>query len=222
MAADGKLEDSLVSDEGKYGGVRNDQRTSKGMLLGIGQDETVARIEDRIATWSLIPKDNGEAMQILRYEHGQKYLPHHDFFGNGGQDFLNGERVATVLMYLSDVEKGGETVFPLSEAMYVQPKDDGSWSDCAKRGYAVKPKKGDAILFFSLQPDASLDTSSLHGSCPVISGVKWSATKWIHEEDDLQAICATGVAVQLFGEFHHSKLWFLYKHPKESNLARFC
>lgn len=46
--------------------------------------------------------------------------------------------------------------------------------------FAVKPKKGDALLFFSLHPDASTDSDSLHGSCPVIEGEKWSATKWIH------------------------------------------
>ena len=45
---------------------------------------------------------------------------------------------------------------------------------------AVKPQKGDALLFFSLHPDATTDPDSLHGSCPVIEGEKWSATKWIH------------------------------------------
>lgn len=60
-----------------------------------------------------------------------------------------------------------------------QPKYD-SWSDCAKDGYAVKPRKGDALLFFSLHLDATTDSDSLHGSCPVIKGEKWSATKWIH------------------------------------------
>ncbi|CAN0924404.1 Probable prolyl 4-hydroxylase 4 [Linum grandiflorum] len=44
----------------------------------------------------------------------------------------------------------------------------------------VKPEKGDALLFFSLHPDATTDPASLHGSCPVIEGEKWSATKWIH------------------------------------------
>ena len=46
--------------------------------------------------------------------------------------------------------------------------------------HAVKPRKGDALLFFSLHPDATTDARSLHGSCPVIEGEKWSATKWIH------------------------------------------
>ncbi|KAG4128461.1 hypothetical protein ERO13_D09G022350v2 [Gossypium hirsutum] len=82
-------------------------------------------------------------------------------------------------MYLSDVESGGETVFPNSEGKLTQPKDD-SWSDCAKTGYAVKPRKGDALLFFNLHPDTTTDPKNLHGSCPVIKDEKWSATKWIH------------------------------------------
>ena len=32
----------------------------------------------------------------------------------------------------------------------------------------------------SLKPNGELDDSSLHGSCPVTKGEKWSATKWIH------------------------------------------
>jgi prolyl 4-hydroxylase len=44
----------------------------------------------------------------------------------------------------------------------------------------VKPRRGDALLFFSLYPTAVPDTSSIHAGCPVIEGEKWSATKWIH------------------------------------------
>lgn len=44
----------------------------------------------------------------------------------------------------------------------------------------VKPRRGDALLFFSLHPTAIPDTNSLHAGCPVIEGEKWSATKWIH------------------------------------------
>lgn len=54
-------------------------------------------------------------MQILHYENGQKYEPHFDFFHDKSNQELGGHRIATVLMYLSNVEKGGETVFPNSE-----------------------------------------------------------------------------------------------------------
>ena len=51
-------------------------------------------------------------MQILRYEHGQKYEPHFDYFHDKINQVRGGHRYATVLMYLSTVHKGGETVFP--------------------------------------------------------------------------------------------------------------
>ena len=53
-------------------------------------------------------------MQVLRYEVGQKYEAHMDAFSDAfnQDDKKGGQRVATVLMYLSDVESGGETVFP--------------------------------------------------------------------------------------------------------------
>ncbi|GAB4827782.1 Probable prolyl 4-hydroxylase 7 [Ancistrocladus abbreviatus] len=174
-----KLEKSMVADNESGKSIESEVRTSSGMFLKKAQDEVVAGIEERIAAWTFLPIENGEAMQILHYEHGQKYEPHFDYFHDKVNQELGGHRVATVLMYLSDVEKGGETVFPNSKAKVEQPKD-GSWSDCSRKGYAVKPRKGDALLFFSLHPDATTDPSSLHGSCPVIEGEKWSATKWIH------------------------------------------
>ena len=118
----------------------------------------------------------------MHYENGQKYEPHFDYFHDKANQIMGGHRIATVLMYLSNVEKGGETIFPNAEAKESQPKDE-SWSECAHKGYAVKPEKGDALLFFSLHLDATTDSRSLHGSCPVIEGEKWSATKWIHVAD---------------------------------------
>jgi prolyl 4-hydroxylase len=45
---------------------------------------------------------------------------------------------------------------------------------------AAKSKKGDALLFYSLKLDGSSDPAAMHTGCPVIKGVKWTATKWIH------------------------------------------
>ncbi|CAK9322629.1 unnamed protein product [Citrullus colocynthis] len=176
--AKGKLHQSLVAAETGES-VTSKERTSTGMFLHKAQDEIVARIESRIAAWTFLPIDNGEPIQILRYENGQKYEPHFDFFQDPGNIAVGGHRIATVLMYLSDVEKGGETVFPNSPVK-LSEQEKADLSDCAKIGYGVRPKKGDALLFFSLNPNVTPDATSYHGSCPVIEGEKWSATKWIH------------------------------------------
>ncbi|CAM8935009.1 unnamed protein product [Rhodiola kirilowii] len=174
----GRLGKSMVADSKTGKGVESKVRTSSGTFLDYAQDEIVADIEARIATWTFLPIENGEAMQVLRYELGQKYEPHRDYFTDKHNQRFGGHRVATVLMYLSNVIKGGETIFPLAEGGLLQQKGD-DWSDCAKRGYAVKPRKGDALLFFGLHLNGTTDPKSLHGSCPVIEGEKWSATKWI-------------------------------------------
>ncbi|XP_064990929.1 probable prolyl 4-hydroxylase 7 isoform X2 [Musa acuminata AAA Group] len=131
-----KLEKSMVADNESGKSVMSEVRTSSGMFLEKRQDEVIARIEKRIAAWTFLPEENGESMQILHYELGEKYEPHFDYFHDQTNQQLGGHRVATVLMYLSNVQKGGETIFPNSEGKLSQLKND-TWSDCAKNGYAV-------------------------------------------------------------------------------------
>ncbi|KVI02929.1 Prolyl 4-hydroxylase, alpha subunit [Cynara cardunculus var. scolymus] len=87
------------------------------------------------------------------------------------------------LVSMSDVEEGGETVFPSAKGNISAVSWWNQLSECGKDGLSVKPKMGDALLFWSMKPDASLDPSSLHGGCPVIKGNKWSSTKWIHVDE---------------------------------------
>ncbi|XP_076927866.1 putative prolyl 4-hydroxylase 4 [Bidens hawaiensis] len=179
--AKSELKRSAVADNVSGESKLSEVRTSSGMFIPKNKDPIVADIEEKISTWTFLPKENGEDMQVLRYEHGQKYDPHFDYFSDPANIAHGGHRIATVLMYLSDVEKGGETVFPSAEetSRHKTPKPD-DLSECAQKGIAVKPKKGDALLFFSLYPNANTDIMSLHGGCPVLQGEKWSATKWIH------------------------------------------
>lgn len=83
------------------------------------KDEIVAGIESRISVWTFLPVENGEAIQVLHYENGQKYSPHWDYFQDKTNQALGGHRIVTVLMYLSNVKKGGETVFPHSEVRFI-------------------------------------------------------------------------------------------------------
>ncbi|KAL4201546.1 hypothetical protein AMTRI_Chr02g259150 [Amborella trichopoda] len=124
--------------------------------------------------------EHGEGLQVLHYEPGQKYEPHFDYFLDEFNTKNGGQRIATILMYLSDVEKGGETVFPQSKVTNNSVPWWDELSECAKSGISVRPRMGDALLFWSMSPDAKLDPKSLHGGCPVIQGDKWSATKWMH------------------------------------------
>ncbi|KAH0733056.1 hypothetical protein KY285_001552 [Solanum tuberosum] len=177
-----ELKRSAVADNESGESKLSEVRTSSGMFISKAKDPIVTGIEEKIATWTFLPKENGEDIQVLRYEEGQRYEPHHDYFTDKVNIVRGGHRLATVLMYLSDVEKGGETAFPEAEVSTRRRSmaADNSLSECAKKGIAVKPRKGDALLFFSLHPNAVPDPMSLHGGCPVIEGEKWSATKWIH------------------------------------------
>ncbi|KAF7829529.1 putative prolyl 4-hydroxylase 3 [Senna tora] len=158
-------------------------RTSSGMFLKRGRDKIIRNIEKRIADFTFIPIENGEGLQVLHYEVGQKYEPHYDYFLDDFNTKNGGQRIATVLMYLSDVEEGGETVFPAAKANFSAVPWWNDLSECGRKGLSVKPKMGDALLFWSMRPDASLDPTSLHGGCPVIRGNKWSSTKWMHLEE---------------------------------------
>mmetsp|Transcript_29678 Transcript_29678/g.76194 ORF Transcript_29678/g.76194 Transcript_29678/m.76194 type:complete len:377 (+) Transcript_29678:154-1284(+) len=179
-----KLQASTVVDNKTGKSIPSTVRTSYGTHFDYGENQVVRDIEARVAAVTMLPADNGEPMQILRYEHGQKYEPHQDYFHDdyNQRPEIGGQRVLTVLMYLATVADGagGETVFPSSR---IKPgkdtRDPDVWSECARRGVAVKAVAGDAVVFYSIKPDGELDRKSLHGSCPTYEGEKWSATKWI-------------------------------------------
>jgi hypothetical protein len=102
-------------------------------------------------------------------------LPLFRGYADGKNEFADGfNRFITVLFYLSTVEDGGETVFPLSgDSSRVT-----NWADCT-RGLKIAPHKGDAVIFYNLLESGVragiFDPSSLHGSCDVRGA---ASTKW--------------------------------------------
>merc|ERR1712194_939616 len=60
---------------------------------------------------------------------------------------------------------------------------EGSWEESLTKAcyakFAVPPRRGDAILFYSQRPDGQLDVNSLHGACPVLKEAKWGANLWV-------------------------------------------
>jgi prolyl 4-hydroxylase len=61
-------------------------------------------------TQNNIPTNNTEHLQLLYYQVGQYYQPHHDFIASHVAR-PPGPRILTVYMYLNDVENGGATHF---------------------------------------------------------------------------------------------------------------
>ncbi len=152
----------------KTGGEEvNVDRTSYGMFFARGELPVVQRLEARLAKILSWPLVNGEGLQILQYGPGAQYRPHYDYFDPaepGTPTILKrgGQRVATIVMYLGEPEKGGGTTFP-------------------DIGLEVAPKRGNAVFFSYAVAHPSSKT--LHGGAPVIEGEKWIATKWLRERE---------------------------------------
>ncbi|MCK1998501.1 2OG-Fe(II) oxygenase [Psychrobacillus psychrodurans] len=140
----------------------NELRTSSSMFLEESENEIIARVEKRVSSIMNIPIEHGEGLQILRYTPGQEYKAHHDFFSSTSKVASN-NRISTLVMYLNDVEQGGETFFP-------------------KLNFSVTPKKGMAVYFEYFYNEQNLNDLTLHGGAPVITGEKWVATQWMRKQ----------------------------------------
>jgi len=143
-------------------------RSSDGMFFRPRETQLIARLEDRIAELTGQPAENGEGLQMLYYEVGAESTPHVDYLVPGNDAnresiARSGQRVATMLMYLNDVERGGETLFP-------------------QVGWSVVPRRGQAFYFEYGNGTGRSDPASLHASAPVLAGEKWVATKWIRTQ----------------------------------------
>ncbi|GKV68881.1 2OG-Fe(II) oxygenase [Sporosarcina sp. NCCP-2716] len=141
--------------------AENDIRTSSSMFIDETDNLTVTRIEKRIEAVMNIPIEHGEGLQILKYEPGQQYKAHHDFFSANSN--VTNNRISTLVMYLNDVEQGGETFFPHLKL-------------------SVTPQKGMAVYFEYFYNDPALNDMTLHGGAPVELGEKWVATQWMRKQ----------------------------------------
>jgi hypothetical protein len=142
-------------------------RTSHDMVFDpMLEDVTLRLIERRMAGAVGLPLSHGEPLILLRYAPGQEYRPHRDYLppskvvavDHGG----SGQREATVIAYLNEVEAGGLTQFPLLDL-------------------EVSPIPGSLLAFRNLDQDGQPEPRSLHAGLPVTAGMKWICTLWLRE-----------------------------------------
>jgi prolyl 4-hydroxylase len=137
------------------------------------------RIEARIEALTHWPSDHFQHVQIIRYDVGGEYKPHHDCYNPDMPVFkkileINGQRLATFLMYLNDCPGSGATAFPRLDGLFV----------C--------PQKGNALFFcYPADHDGKPDLRFLHAAGPVFEGEKWIATTWLCERRDPSSTAIT-------------------------------
>ena len=148
----------------------SDARTNQVTFIPNNSDSKLASLVAEVAEMINVPESHAESLQVINYGPGQHYNPHFDTFNadnpnENGFIEKSGQRIATVLVYLNDVEKGGETHFP-------------------NLGLDIRPQKGRAVIFQSCEDDSNYpDKNSLHGSRPVEEGQKWAANLWFRENE---------------------------------------
>ncbi len=157
-----RLDKSIVMNDVTAQTARTDYRTSSDHAFQTFQDDFGLRwLQWRLLRTLDVPMLNAEPLLLLRYLPGEEYKPHRDYlpptgFGQAGQ------RVHTVFCYLSDVDAGGETDFPLLKVR-------------------VTPKQGRVVHFRNVLANGEPDPRTLHAGLPVTGGTKWLATLWTRE-----------------------------------------
>ncbi|KAK7088276.1 prolyl 4-hydroxylase subunit alpha-1-like [Littorina saxatilis] len=133
-------------------------------------NETIAAtIADRIADLTGMDTterkilSSGEPLHVLNYGISGSFQPHQDIYRPYGFSYmmnLSGHRLASVLIYLSNVKAGGATAFP-------------------HLNISVTPELGKALLWFNTSPNGEVEKDIVHAGCPVAVGAKWVASKGI-------------------------------------------
>lgn len=126
-------------------------------------DLIVEMIRQRIANQIRAPLACLEMSQVLHYAVGQEFVLHCDFLDPQAlRDEIarNGQRVATVLIYLNEDYAGGETGFPVL-------------------GLNHRGKTGDLLVFGNVDAAGRPDPRSQHAGCPPTRGEKWVFSQWV-------------------------------------------
>lgn len=133
------------------------------------RDDSLTRsIELYISDLMGMDDDHSELMQGQRYQVGQQYKHHFDYFQVGSSYWpeearKGGQRTWTAMICLHEAREGGETDFPHLEKRF-------------------KPLTGEMLLWNNMRPDGTPNPKTLHAGMPVTKGIKHVITKWYRQE----------------------------------------
>ena len=141
-------------------------RTNQFALLNfVNADAIVEVMRHRIANLIRAPLTCLETSQVLNYGVGQEFVLHCDFLDPQllrDEIARNGQRVATVLIYLNESFEGGETSFP-------------------RLGLNHRGRTGDALVFGNVDAAGAPDARTQHAGCPPTLGEKWVFSQWVRD-----------------------------------------
>jgi prolyl 4-hydroxylase len=142
-------------------------RTSQTCDLSLLHSAFARAIDTKIARTLGIRLEYSEGIQAQRYDVGQQFKAHTDYFEPGTPEYAKfaaerGNRTWTFMVYLNEGMGGGGTKFFAVDHTFV-------------------PKKGQAVIWNNLNPDGTPNASTLHSGEPVTSGHKIIITKWFRE-----------------------------------------
>jgi hypothetical protein len=141
------------------GDVESDNRDSEQIWLEDNKHYVVTKIANLSAKITQKPLNHMEYLQFLKYNKGGYFKEHYDPEINYKSD--TNDRIYTIIIYLNDDFEGGETYFK-------------------NINISIKPKKGKAVIFKSLDENGNILKKSLHQGSEVTSGTKYMCNKWIH------------------------------------------
>ncbi|MAP96102.1 MAG: oxygenase [Ponticaulis sp.] len=161
---DGHLRPSTVTDD--RGDAR--VRTSSTCDLGDIVDPFVNELDRKIAEGLGIHWAYAEPNQGQKYEIGQEFKSHTDYFEPNSPEYLpntgeRGQRTWTFMIYLNSTPEGGATRFPRLDKLF-------------------RPKEGMAVVWNNLNPDGSINPWTLHHGMKPRKGEKYIITKWFREK----------------------------------------
>jgi prolyl 4-hydroxylase len=139
-------------------------RTSQTSHLSHLKSPVALNIDEKICKTIGIRAAYSEGIQAQRYDVGQQFKPHWDYFEPGTKEFVRfagtrGNRTWTFMVYLNEGMGGGGTCF-------------------TELGHTFEPKTGLALLWNNLKADGTPNTFTKHSGEPVTSGHKIIITKW--------------------------------------------